>query len=148
MTHHTSNPQILYTMRYTTPQLTGFGITTLLLSIGFFYYLYSSLDAREYSYIWLAALAYGVLMFVNGFVWGWLDSARKSRHDLGFLYHLYTFIIVNSVHAIAIFYYGRTDKWTLIYSGLGMIAWGLGLYVHYSNSRKSIKGMERGELFL
>jgi hypothetical protein len=135
-------------MRYVTPQLLGFGATTLVLSIGFFFYLYSSLETREYSYIWVAAISYGLLMFLNGFVWGWFDSVRKSQHDLGFMYHLYTFAIVNLVNLVLMSIFGYTEQYLRYFLLFHILCWGFGLSMHYFGSRKRIKGMNKEDLFV
>ena len=135
-------------MRYFTPQLVGFGVTTLVLSIGFFSYLYSSIKAHTYDYIWIAALAFGVLMFFNGLLWGWRDSVRKSKSDLGFMYHLYTFVIVNNINLIFLFFFGFLEKYNENHFYLYILFWGIGLMVHYYAMKKKIKGMDKEELFV
>ena len=134
-------------MKTLTNNLKYFCILTLVFSIVFFYLLYTALLAESYSNIWIYATLYGVALFTSGFTLGYNDSVRNSRLDLGFQYHLVTFIIVNLVAIVSLFIAMGINNETLINGTLHIIFWALGLLVHYYYSSRSIKGMDKEELF-
>jgi len=135
-------------MKYTTPHLIGFALTTIILSSAFFYYLFTNLVDENYSYIHYVALGFGALMFISGLSWGNKDSARKSRHDLGFLYHFYTFIFVNVVNFVFILLYPELREFMLDIFLISLGFWAIGILLHYYQSRKHIKGMSKEDLFV
>ena len=134
-------------MKTMTNNLKYFSGSTLIFSILFFYYLFSSLQANEYDNIWLIAAVFGVLLFFTGLFLGRQDSVRHSRADLSFQYHLMTFIIVNGVGIPWLLISMGADNGTLINVAYQCIPWGIGLAVHYYFSSKSIKGVNKEEIF-
>ena len=124
-----------------------FGILALIFSIAFFYSLHSALKTEVYDNIWLYAISFGVLLFVSGLILGYNDSVRKSRKDLGFQYHLTTFIIVNIVGIPWLFLVMGFNINSVVNAIFQCIGWGLGLFLHYYLSSKSIKGINKAELF-
>ena len=134
-------------MKTITNNLKYFGGLTLIFSIAFFYYLYSAVLAQSYSDIWIYVSLYGAALFISGFVLGYRDPVRKSRLDLGFYYHLITFIVVNFVGIISLFIAMGFSFRTLLNAAASLIFWGLGLLVHYYFSSRSIKGINKREIF-
>jgi hypothetical protein len=128
------------------PQMV-FSAITILLSIAFFVLLNQLLQERNYSLIVFPAVGYGLAMFFAGLLCGKQDDEAKTRLDIGFRYHLLTFIIVNTVALIAACAFPMLRGHLLIFTLIQPVAWGLGLYVHWYYSKKGIKGYERSELF-
>jgi len=124
-----------------------FGILTLASSIIFFYYLYTALQEQSYSNIWWFAGFFGVFLFVIGFVLGCKDPVHKSRKDLGFQYHLITFLIVNGVGIPWLLFSAQLNPHTYLNAALQVFPWAVGLFFHFYVSSKSIKGMNKEELF-
>ena len=124
-----------------------YGVLTLLFSVAFFYYLYSALETRTYDHIWIYAIVYGSLLFAGGLYFGYRDSIRESRKDLGFQYHLTVFMIVNLISVPWLFIVMGVSMDSLMNAGFQLIPWGLGLLIHYFFSSKSIKGISKQELF-
>ena len=89
-------------MKTMTNNLKYFSGLALIFSITFFYYLYSALRIQSYQNIWIYAVLFGIALFISGLALGYKDPVRNSRQDLGFQYHLMTFIIVNSVGIISL----------------------------------------------
>lgn len=124
-----------------------FAFTSIVLTILFAYFLHLLLDIKAYQSIPYYAIGYGVLMFLNGLLWGFFDRVRNSRFAIGFIYHLITYISVNTVFLIAMFFYTPMKKIT-IWAYLNQIVWwGVGLILHYYYSKKTIKGMKPDEIF-
>lgn len=124
-----------------------FGILILIFSATFFYYLYSALQTHSFDNIWLFAILFGAALFITGLVLGYKDPVRKSRTDLGFQYHLITFIIVNVIGIPWLFISMGLNKEILINAAFQCIPWGIGLFVHYYFSSRSIKGINKEEIF-
>jgi len=124
-----------------------FGILVLIFSVTFFYYLYSALKTEVYNNIWLYAIAFGILLFTSGLVLGYNDSVRESRTDIGFQYHIITFIVVNIIGIPWLFITMGININTMLNVTLQIMPWGLGLLLHYYFSSTSIKGMNKKVLF-
>lgn len=134
-------------MKTMTNNLKYFSVLTLIFSTAFFYYLYSSLQTHSFGNIWLFAILFGVVLFIAGLVLGYKDSVRRSRADLSFQYHLMTFIIVNVIGIPWLFISMGLNNDTLLSATFQCIPWGIGLFVHYYFSSRSIKGMNKEEIF-
>lgn len=130
-----------------TRNLKYFSGLTLIFSIVFFAYLYTALANESYNNIGIYAGIYGIALFTSGLALGYNDSAKNSRLDLGFHYHLNTFIIVNCVGIASLFISMGISWKTLLNAVLYLFFWGLGLFVHYFFSSKSIKGFDKKEIF-
>jgi len=131
-----------------TKNLKYFSGLTLIFSAVFFYNLYSALQTQSYSNIWIFAILYGAILFCTGLFLGYKDSVRKSRADLGFQYHLMTFIIVNCIGIPWMFISIGLKTETLLSASIQFIPWGIGLFVHYYFSSRSMKGMNKEEVFI
>ena len=134
-------------MKTMSQNLKYFSGLTLIFSVIFFYYLYSSLLIGSYGKIWIYAILFGTALFVSGLILGSKDSVRNSRQDLGFQYHLMTFVIVNSVGIISILITLGFSIQNFITGILSILFWALGLIVHYYFSLKTIKGIDKREIF-
>lgn len=134
-------------MKTMSNNLKYFSGLTLILSVAFFYNLVTKLQALDFSKIWLIALIFGVFLFASGLILGYKDSMRDSRADLGFQYHLMTFIIVNIVGIPWLLVAFGTDSSNLINIAYQCVPWGIGLATHYYFSTKSIKGVSKEEIF-
>lgn len=133
--------------KYLTRNSIGFGFTAAALSASFFYFLFTALNKKEYGLIWLYGSLYAASMFLSGFLWGYFDNVRKTRNDIGFLYNLITFIVTNTVGFLGATFLYKGSDWMVSYV-LQLVFWGLGLFIHYYFSRRSIKGMPPDELFV
>ncbi len=120
---------------------------TFIFSIIFFDALYTDLSLGSPEKIWIYAILYGLALFFTGLYLGYNDPVQKSRLDLGFHYHLMTFIIVNSIGLISLFIALGFNKNTLLCAIMSIGFWAIGLLVHFYFSSKSIKGISREEIF-
>ncbi len=119
----------------------------MVFSFAFFYSLYAALSAQAYNSIWIYALLFGLGLLISGFYLGYNDPVRDSKLDLGFQYHLVTFIIVNSIGIPALFLYMGFNTETVLGASSSSVFWGLGLMVHYYFSSRSIKGLDKKNIF-
>ena len=134
-------------MKTMSNNLIYFSGLTLTFSVIFFYYLYANLIIESYDKIWIYALLYGTALFISGLTLGYKDSVRKSRLDLGFQYHLMTFVVVNGVGIISLLIAMGFSTQNFITGILSILFWTLGILVHYYYSLKTIKGMDKEEIF-
>ncbi|MEO9483987.1 MAG: hypothetical protein ABJG47_11095 [Ekhidna sp.] len=119
----------------------------MLFSVIFFHYLYTNLIIEHYENILAYAVIYGVSLFISGLILGYNDPVRGSRLDLGYYYHLVTFIIVNFVGLISLLAAMGFNTYNLLIGTLSILPWTLGLFVHYYFSNKSIKGFDKQSAF-
>ena len=97
------------------------------------YLLNGFITSQLWSSITPLALAYASLMAITGFILGFKDKVTDRKISLGFLYHFYTFIVVNFISVIWVLMFQRESTLDCL---LVILAWGFGLLVHYLTSRK------------
>ena len=130
-----------------TNNLKIFSGIVILATVGFFYYLSAALESQSHENMGWYALAFAVVLFVSGLVLGWKDPVRQSRADLGFQYHLYTFIIVNGIGIPWMFVDMGIHHGSIMHAVYQVGPWAIGLFAHYYFSSRSIKGMDKGDIF-
>jgi len=122
-----------------------FAIIAVLLTFTFLHALRHFITNQIWNGIYIIAIGFGILMFLNGLVNGYFDDERKQRIDISFRYHFITFVTVNSVHFLYLLVF--ETNFTLTNAVWGLIAWSIGLLAHFLYSRKTIKGYTAEELF-
>lgn len=131
---------------FSLPQII-FSLLGFVSSLIFFQILCQKLEDQEFQSIPLLACIYMIAMFFSGLFCGIFDPLRARRIDLGFRYHLITFMIVHA--ALVCILLVRTpeiDQFQTI-SSMQFLAWGLGLLIHFRISKGTIKGYSPDELF-
>jgi|LGOV01.1.fsa_nt_gb hypothetical protein len=116
-----------------TNRLKIFILLIFVYSVIFFYLLNEFITSQLWSSITLLALIYALLMAITGFILGFKDKVTDRKISLGFLYHFYTFIVVNFISVIWILMFQRESILDCL---VVILAWGIGLLVHYLTSRK------------
>ena len=138
-------------MKTITSYLLGFAITATILAIVFRFLLSYGIDNKMTWVIIAAAILYCVGMFVNGWYFGKKDNNYLPINDVGFRFHLTTYLIHNLV----------SELWFILgfnspYEKIGVIhktaiIWGVFLLLHlilYIYFRKkSIDGLDKNRLF-
>lgn len=122
-----------------------FAILSVVLTTVFLLTLNYFIANKEWKNINIIAIAFGILMFVNGLANGYFDNHRMYNYDLGFRYHLITYFAVNVVHIVYVLI--ASSHFTFKNAALGAIFWGIGLLVHSLYVKKTIKGYTPEELF-
>lgn len=134
-------------MKKLTTNLKYFAIALMVLTLTFSYYLYSFIASEQYTNIIVLATAFGISVFAVGLYFGYNDKEVNTKIDLGFNYHLFTYIIVNGIGIIWLFsVLGFTNE-NIKMAASQLLFWGIGLFVHYLFSRRSIKGYDRDTIF-
>lgn len=125
----------------------AFFLTSLILSHLFFYTLYDKIASQDFRQLGIIATVYGVSMFIAGLFWGYLDRARNSRKDIGFTFHVFTYLNVNFSSIFWMFIFLNFSMQNVLYAILHLIIWGFFLWLHYQYSKRSIKGYHQQEIF-
>lgn len=130
-----------------TKNLKYFSLLTSIFSCIFFFFLNRDIRTEPDHFIWLYAFLFGSSIFISGLLLGYKESIRKIRFDLMFQYHLATYIIVNIIGIISFILSLGLNKSTLFIALAQALPWGVGLVIHYYFSLRSIKGIQKKNLF-
>ncbi len=105
------------------------------------------IESKQYSYIAILAIAYALIIFVSALYIGRKDIYTGYN---GFNYHLLTYMMCNAV-PIILASVDRIDKIFIDSTLQVMFFWGIGLLLHFvihiMQRRKSIRGMDKDEVF-
>ena len=134
-----------------TPNLVKFTILTILLTVLFRIALSSFITNQMIVAVVMTSIVYGVLMWFNGSFFGRKDYEDLPIYDVGFRFHLATFLTHNVI-SILWFSFGFQSKYEsvrIIY--LTAAIWSLFLlthFIYYLSVRKStVNGLDREDLF-
>ena len=129
-----------------TSNLKSFALFCLIWSIAFFTFLNHALyDEEKYGIaIIVIAAMYGIGFGLAGWVFGRRDSQQAVRYDLGWYYSMTSTVVAFIVGAGWVAFF-QPDKYLslIIYLIIATII----QLPHYLSKRKSIKGIDRKELF-
>ncbi len=138
-------------MKTITPYLLRFALTTTLLTIVFRFFLSYGIENQSGIIITTSAVTYGLLMFATGWYFGRKDGEYLPIYDVGFRFHLTTYLIHNG---ISLLWLGRgfgSKYENLSVSIMVAIYWGIFLLLHfifYIWARKnSIENLDKEDLF-
>lgn len=84
-------------MKTITPYLLRFALAAACLAIIFRYFLSYGIDHQSTMTIILSAILYGVSMFISGWYFGKRDGNYLPIYDVGFRFHLTTYLVHNSI---------------------------------------------------
>ena len=134
-----------------TPNLVKFTLLTILLTVLFRIALSSFITNQMIVAVVMTSIVYGVLMWFNGSFFGRKDYEDLPIYDVGFRFHLATFLTHNVI-SILWFSFGFHSKYEsvrIIY--LTAAIWSLFLlthFIYYLSVRKStVNGLDREDLF-
>ena len=134
-----------------TPNLLKFTLTTILLTILFRLALSSFITSKMTFALIFSSIVYGILMWVNGNYFGRKEYEYLPIYDVGFRFHLSTFLAHNIV-SILWFVFGFQSKFEsirIIYMTAGI--WSIFLLIHLiyyvSVRRSTINDLDREDLF-
>lgn len=134
-----------------TKNLIRFAITFALFTLTFRYVLSYLLEEKMFTLVWATAAFFMILFFGTGWFYGKKDHKELPIYDIGFRFHLATYVIFNTI----------SEFWFLLglqssYESIKMvhytaIFWGIGLLAHlifYLMTRKNtINGLNKNEIF-
>lgn len=110
-----------------------------------------ALNAHNLSAVIMVSILWGLTMFSAGWYFGKRDGNELPLYQSGYRFHLFTYLLFGSI-SYAWFVFGNKSKYenlNQLYSTL--IIWGIFLLIHTTfyllNRNKSIKGLEKSEIF-
>lgn len=138
-------------MKLITPYLLRFALTASFLTLVFRYVLSYGLESQFYIVVSLSAVIYGSLMFVAGWVFGKKDSEYLPIFDIGFRFHLTTYLIHNGI-SLAWISFGFGSKSESLSTAITVAAfWGIFLVIHFIfyliAKRRTIDSLDKEDLF-
>lgn len=136
-------------MKALTIRLGQFAISALVLTVLFRYALNLCIEANSVIGTTTCSIVYGGLMFLVGWYFGTKDAKENEVHDIGFRYHLVTYILCIGI-GYGVHYLGWNVE-SLRAMAITTISWGVGLLVHFIfyliEQSKTIKGYAKDEIF-
>ncbi len=138
-------------MKIFTPYLLWFALTVVVLTVVFRYFLSYGIEVGSRPVVIVSATLYGFLMFGSGWFFGHKDSDYLPIYDIGFRFHLTTYVVHNAITLLWLGLGFGSQYEDLTFSVMVIIYWGILLLIHlifFLCSRKnSIKNLDKKELF-
>lgn len=136
---------------FITPNLVKFILSVIVLTIIFRVTLSASLADENIIAAVITAVLYATLMFFSGLFFGKKDYEYLPIFDIGFRFHLSTFLTFNGL-SILWFIYGTPSKWEHIKTVyITALIWSFFLIIHFVfylyYRKKSIKHLDKDDLF-
>ncbi|MDX9845862.1 MAG: hypothetical protein RBT74_02675 [Tenuifilaceae bacterium] len=138
-------------MKYITANQLRFAAILFLFTVPFRLGLSRLLDAQMFTTAWVVASIYAVAVFITGWILGRKDHESLPLYDIGFRFHLTTYIICNAVAEILFLldFNSRYENINVVH--LTAIYWGVFLVLHFiaflATRRYAIKGISKSEIF-
>lgn len=134
-----------------TSNLIKFTFVTLVLTIIFRIGLSTSITNKMTAAVIICSIVYGILMWLNGTYFGRKEYEYLPIYDIGFRFHLSTFLAHNII-SIVWFVFGFESKYEnieVIY--ITALIWSTFLIIHLiyylSIKKSSIKNLDKEDLF-
>lgn len=138
-------------MKALTKNLVLFSISLTILTLLFRFSLSTILHSQQFNGVWIIAILYGIIAFILGWIFGKRDYLILPLYDIGFRFHLATYLICNLIAEIWFLLGLQSDYEKIKSVHLTTIFWGIGLLIHliiYLITRKNtIKGLDKSEIF-
>ncbi|QWX82652.1 hypothetical protein H0I23_09245 [Cellulophaga sp. HaHaR_3_176] len=134
-----------------TPNLSKFTLAAVLLTIIFRIGLSTAITNQITIVIILSAVLYGILMWLNGSYFGKKEYEHLPIYDIGFRFHLATFLAHNVVSILwfSLAFQSKYENIKVIYTTA--LLWSIFLIIHlvyYLSIRKStINNLNKEDLF-
>lgn len=134
-----------------TPNLSKFTLAAVLLTIIFRIGLSTAITNQITIAIILSAVLYGILMWLNGSYFGKKEYEHLPIYDIGFRFHLATFLAHNVVSILwfSLAFQSKYENIKVIYTTA--LLWSIFLIIHlvyYLSIRKStINNLNKEDLF-
>lgn len=138
-------------MKTITPYLLRFALTTTLLTIVFRFFLSYGIENQSGIIITTSAVTYGLLMFASGWYFGRKDGEYLPIYDVGFRFHLTTYLIHNGISLLWLGLGFGSKYENLSVSIMVAIYWGIFLLLHFIFyiwvRKNSIENLDKEDLF-
>lgn len=138
-------------MKTITPYLLRFALPATVLTIIFRYFLSYGIEKQFGIIIIISAAAYGLLMFAIGWYFGRKDGEYLPIYDVGFRFHLTTYLIHNGLSLLWIGLRFGSKYESLNVSIMVAIYWGIFLLIHFIfflwARKNSINNLDKEDIF-
>ncbi|HUH25165.1 MAG TPA: hypothetical protein VLY87_00930 [Flavobacterium sp.] len=138
-------------MKSITPYLVRFAVAASILTIVFRYFLSTGIENNNATLVLLSSVIYGLAMFVTGWFFGQKDGNYLPISDVGFRFHLTTFLVHNIISELWFVFGLQASKETINTIHYTILFWLPFLIIHYIfylvAKKKSIKGLNKDDLF-
>jgi len=134
-----------------TSSLFWFAAVAICLTIAFRFFLSYGIDNKIALLVNLNAIVYGLLMFGAGWYFGKKEAEYLPVSDIGFRFHLATYIIYNLISQtwFVAGFNSVYEKQSLVH--MTMIIWGGFLLLHFIvfllTRKNTIKGLHKNDIF-
>ena len=134
-----------------TPNLLKFTLATIILTIIFRIGLSAAITSKITVAVIICSIGYGILMWFNGSYFGRKDHEYLPIYDVGFRFHLATFLAHNIISVLwfVFSFESKYENIKVIY--ITALIWSVFLVlhlIHYLTVRKSsIKNLDKENLF-
>jgi hypothetical protein len=118
-------------MKIVTPHLLKFAITSIFLTIAFRASLTYGIENEQYGIAMISAVIYGALMFTAGWIFGKKDGEYLPIFDIGFRFHLTTYVIHNGISLLWMMLGFSSDKENFSIITNVAFYWGIFLVIHF-----------------
>ncbi len=131
--------------------LATFILVASILTLIFRYGLSSAITEKSWGFLIAIAVIYGLSMFASGWYLGKKDNQELPIYDLGFRFHLSTFLVYHAISIIWIISGAGNPNENLFTIYIGMGIWSIFLTIHaifyLVERRKAIASLDKDELF-
>lgn len=138
-------------MKTITPYLVKFAITASILTIIFRFFLSYGINEHSKTIILSSAVIYGLMMFVSGWFFGKKDGEYLPIFDVGFRFHLTTYVIHNGISLLWIGLGFGSAKENIDVVLMTMLYWGIFLVLHFVfylwASKNAIEHLDKNDIF-
>ncbi|MCC7332748.1 MAG: hypothetical protein IT232_09085 [Flavobacteriales bacterium] len=138
-------------MKTITPYLLRFALAVTVLTIIFRYFLSYGIEKQSGIIIAISAATYGLLMFASGWYFGRKDGEYLPIYDIGFRFHLTTYLIHNGISLLWIGFGLGSKHENLSVSIMAAVLWGISLLIHFAfflwARKNSINNLDKEDIF-
>lgn len=138
-------------MKLITPSLLKFTGVAIVLTILFRHFLSASIAVHSTGHIIVVAVVYGLCMFLSGYYFGGKEARRLPLYDVGFRFHLATYIVVIGVSELWFALGLGAPGETATATNYTALIWGALLVLHFIlflvAHRRTIGYINKDELF-
>lgn len=138
-------------MKTFTINLLRFAGVLLLLTVTFRFELSTLLNREEFILVWLICALYALLVFTAGWFFGKKGYEDLPLSDIGFWFHLTTYVICNSIAELWFLLGFQSEYENIKAVHLTVLFWGIGMIIHFIffliARSDNIKGIDKSDIF-
>lgn len=138
-------------MKSVSKNLVIFAGLLFILTICFRLFLSQTLQYKQFTSAWIIAALYGIIVFIIGWTFGKKEKMFLPLYDIGFRFHLVTYIICNLIAEAWYFFGFQSIYENVITVHLTVIFWGIVLIFHFVlfliTRKNAIKGIKKSNIF-